>query len=74
MWAGDYQRFRPKIVQIGSTETESQFVKSRNWRAFVGFTGRQSRPIWRRIENARFAKAGWWCAQSYANRSRLDFT
>jgi hypothetical protein len=22
MWAGDYRRFRPKIVQIGSAETE----------------------------------------------------
>jgi len=30
----------------------------------------QKRPIWRRIGNMRFAKAGWWCAQSTTNRSR----
>jgi len=29
----------------------------------------QKRPIWRRIGNVRFAETGWWCAQSYANRS-----
>jgi hypothetical protein len=30
--AGDYRRFRAKIVRFGSIETESQFTKSRNWR------------------------------------------
>jgi len=29
----------------------------------------QKGPIWRRIGNVRFAETGWWCAQSYANRS-----
>ena len=29
----------------------------------------QKRPIRSRIGNVRFAKTGWWCAQSYANRS-----
>src|SRR5712672_916582 len=29
----------------------------------------QKRAIWRRAGNARFAETGWWCAQSYANRS-----
>jgi len=38
MSAGDYRRFRPKIVQIGSIETETKFTKRPNWRAFVGFT------------------------------------
>jgi hypothetical protein len=42
IWAGDYRRFRPKIVQIGSAETELQFTKSRNWQAFTGFIGRHS--------------------------------
>ncbi len=27
------------------------------------------RTIWRRIGNVRFAETGWWCAQSYTNRS-----
>jgi hypothetical protein len=30
---------------------------------------RQKRPIWRRPGIVRFAKTGWWCAQSDANRS-----
>jgi hypothetical protein len=38
MWAGDYRLFRAQIVQIGSIETESQFTKSRNWRALIGIT------------------------------------
>src|SRR5260370_27191459 len=29
----------------------------------------QKRPIWRRIENGRFAETGWWCAQSDTNPS-----
>ena len=29
----------------------------------------QKRPIWRRAGNVRLARTGWWCAQSYANRS-----
>ena len=35
--AGDYRRFRSQVVQIGSIETDSQFAKSRNWRALIGF-------------------------------------
>ena len=42
-------------------ETEIQKLSSRK--------SRQKRPIWRRIGNARFAKTGWWCAQSDTNRS-----
>jgi hypothetical protein len=42
MWAGDYRRFRAKIVQFGSIETVSQFTKARNWRALVGFIEPQS--------------------------------
>jgi hypothetical protein len=42
MWAGDYRRFRAKIVQFGSIETESQSTKGRNWRALVGFIEPQS--------------------------------
>ena len=42
MWAGDYRRFRAKIVQIGSIETDIEFTKGRNWRALVGLIGQQS--------------------------------
>jgi hypothetical protein len=31
------------------------------------------RPIWRRPGNVWFARAGWWCAQSNANRSPRKF-
>jgi hypothetical protein len=40
--AGDYRRFRPKIVQIGRLETELIFAKTRNCRAFIGFSMEQS--------------------------------
>jgi hypothetical protein len=32
----------------------------------------QKRPIGSRRPDLRFRRTGWWCAQSYANRSRLD--
>ena len=52
MWAGDYRRFRAKIVQFWSIETERQFTKGCNWRALVGFISQQSLvellPGWRR--------------------------
>ena len=35
--AGDFQRFRPENVVIRSLETEGQFAKARNWRAFLRF-------------------------------------
>ena len=31
-------------------------------------------PYWRRIRKVRFAKTGWWCAQSHANRSLLNIS
>jgi hypothetical protein len=34
----------------------------------------QKRPIWRPTGKARFARAGWWCAQSGANRSPLNIS
>jgi hypothetical protein len=50
--AGDYRRFRAKIVSIGCPETERQSAKGRNWRAFLGFMNVQSPvaalPGWRR--------------------------
>ena len=33
----------------------------------------QKRPIWRCLRHLRFARAGWWCAQSSANRSPAKF-
>ena len=42
MWAGDYRRFRAKIVQIGSIETDVEFTKGRNWRALIEFLAQQS--------------------------------
>src|SRR4029077_20228410 len=39
-------------------------------RELSGQKSAQKRPIWRRIGNVRFAETGWWCAQSYANRSQ----
>jgi hypothetical protein len=42
MRAGDYGRFRPKIVQIWSLETAHQSAKARNWRAFLRYTRVQS--------------------------------
>jgi hypothetical protein len=50
--AGDYRRFRPKIVQTGRLATELIFAKTRNWLAFIGFSREQS-PVaglagWRR--------------------------
>jgi len=50
--AGDYRRFRAKIVWIWSPETERQSAKGRNCRAFLGFMDIQSPvvilPGWRR--------------------------
>ena len=52
MWAEDYPRFRSKIVQIGSVETDSKSTKGRNWRALLEFVVQQSSverlPGWRR--------------------------
>src|SRR5258706_5356693 len=45
-----------------SAETKIQEVSGRK--------SPQKRPIRSRIGNVRFAKTGWWCAQSHANRSR----
>ena len=38
-------------------------------REMSGRKSPQKRLIWPRIENLRFAKTGWWCAQSDANPS-----
>src|SRR5258705_8096056 len=38
-------------------------------REMSGRKSPQKRPIRSRIANVRFAKTGWWCAQSRANRS-----
>ena len=35
MLTRDYRRFRFKIVQIGSMETDHQSTEVPNWRAFV---------------------------------------
>src|SRR6266404_4905052 len=49
--------------QKASTRAETKI------REASGRKSAQKGPIWRRIGNARFAKTGWWCAQSYANQS-----
>src|SRR5258706_10857625 len=41
-------------------------------RELSGRKSPQKHAIRRRAGNVRFAETGWWCAQSYANRSRLD--
>ena len=38
-------------------------------RELSGQKSAQKRPIWRRIGNVWFARAGWWCVQSHTNRS-----
>src|SRR5258707_4680333 len=48
-----------------SAETKIQEVSGRK--------SPQKRPIGSRIGNVRFAKTGWWCAQSYANPSQRRF-
>jgi hypothetical protein len=52
MWAGDYGRFRPKIVEIWSLETAHQSAKARNWRAFLQCTRAQSP-----VDNLRMAES-----------------
>src|SRR5258705_10185282 len=41
-------------------------------REMSGRKSPQKRPIWRCAGNTRFARTGWWCAQSDTNRSPLD--
>src|SRR5258705_11894285 len=42
-------------------------------RELSGRKSPQKRAIRRRAGNVRFAETGWWCGQSYANGSRMDF-
>src|SRR5258705_9657823 len=49
--------------QNGGAFTETKI------REMSGRKSPQKRTISRRAGNARFARTGWWCAQSYTNRS-----
>jgi hypothetical protein len=54
----------PRPNAPARTETKVQEMSSR--------MSPQKRPVWRSTGNVRFARAGWWCAQSDTNRSPLQ--